>query len=676
MRFAKFFPYALVLFFFLSLSTGSTADLAKGVNIGDWLGTDEAVWIQTTRYQKTDFENMKSLGLDHVRIDVNFNVFEVSEPDYALSEIQYRCLDKAIMWAEELGMKVIITNNEGEISTGTADAIRDRLVMTWKHVASRYAGKGDVVAYEVFATPGETITADAWNGVAAALVAAIREVDATHAVIVGPINDYSLDALSSMAKIDADNVIYAFNFFDPLTFTRQGNSYNDVDYNTAIVPFPYDAGKMPPLDEADAGTAAEEAYNNYPTQGTVDYVKSRLDVAAQFAADNGVAVWCASFGAYIGQRGLRLNDDGWDVPNADRGAWLGTCMSYMQEKNIAACHSGYRGGFGLFYDDNNNPYGWMQFGNFPYDINTDICEAMGLTPPEPGLYSPEPLTEGFVIYDEEVTPLARWGEWFWDDAEVSLFNMDEPAVSQYCLSIFYPGQWQAGDFFFPLYLDMSILAEDGYLLDFFIRCDWEEAHIQARFEDTNEDLDDKPWRMNYNVDNSVVPFDGTWQRVTIPLTSMDDQGAWDPDDEIWYGGPQGLFDWERVQRFQFVSETAEQPDAEIFIDRVRIVSADAVDSDPMASPAAFALAANYPNPFNPTTTIQFTLAKRATVDLSIYNVRGELVKTLVSETKSTGDYSVQWDGSNLNNEQVGSGVYLYRLKADDFEQTRRMLLIR
>ena len=676
MKFAKFSCIMIIAVLFLAISTSQAAELAKGVNIGGWLDTDEAVHIQTTLYQKSDFENMKSLGFDHVRLHVNFNFFEIADPDYALHPIQYACLDKTIMWAEELEMTVIIANAEGEIATGTADAIQERLVMTWKDVAGRYADRGDVVAYEIFATPGATITAEAWNGVAAALVGAIREVDTTHPVIVGPVNNYSLDALANMAKIDAENVIYAFNFFDPLTFTRQGNSYNDVDYNTVVVPFPYEAGRMPDLDEADAGTPAEVAYGTYSTEGTEDFVKSRIDIAAQFATDNSVPVWCASFGVHIGDGGVRINYDGWEVPNADRGAWLSTTMNYMQEKNIAACHADYRGAFGLFYNYNYNPDIWMAHGNFPYDINTDICQALGLTPPDPGSYSPDPLTDGFVIYDEQVTPHACWGQWWGEGSFFSLHNSEEVAAGQTSMSVFYPQQWAAGDFFFPLYLDMSILAEDGYLLDLFILSFWEEAHIQARFEDTNEDMEDRPWRMNYHVDNNIVPFDGSWQRVTIALTDMVDQGAWDPDDETWYGGGSALFEWDRVQRFQFVSETAAQPDAEMFIDRVRIVHPDAVEFTNEQMPRSLELMANYPNPFNPSTTIEFYLPARVEATLNIYNVRGELVKTVLNETRPAGAYKVEWDGTDAANQQVSSGVYLYQLKVGDVEKTRPMLLIR
>jgi hypothetical protein len=85
----------------------------------------------------------------------------------------------------------------------------------------------------------------------------------------------------------------------------------------------------------------------------------------------------------------------------------------------------------------------------------------------------------------------------------------------------------------------------------------------------------------------------------------------------------------------------------------------------------FLLSQNYPNPFNPTTTIEFNLPKSSEVTLKVFNILGEEVTTLVSNRLSTGTYSYDWDVSNL-----ASGVYLYRLKAGDYAETRKMVLMR
>jgi hypothetical protein len=89
-----------------------------------------------------------------------------------------------------------------------------------------------------------------------------------------------------------------------------------------------------------------------------------------------------------------------------------------------------------------------------------------------------------------------------------------------------------------------------------------------------------------------------------------------------------------------------------------------------------ALAQNYPNPFNPTTTISYSIADPSHVQLSVYNVRGQLVKTLVDEDQGPNVYRRIWDGRNSSGDSVASGIYFYRLIAGDFKATRKMVLIR
>jgi len=87
-------------------------------------------------------------------------------------------------------------------------------------------------------------------------------------------------------------------------------------------------------------------------------------------------------------------------------------------------------------------------------------------------------------------------------------------------------------------------------------------------------------------------------------------------------------------------------------------------------PVAYELYQNYPNPFNPNTTIKFTVPKESQVDLSIYNTLGELVSTLINEEMKAGYYEYELNASN-----IASGVYLYRIKAGDFVESKKMVLL-
>jgi hypothetical protein len=93
-------------------------------------------------------------------------------------------------------------------------------------------------------------------------------------------------------------------------------------------------------------------------------------------------------------------------------------------------------------------------------------------------------------------------------------------------------------------------------------------------------------------------------------------------------------------------------------------------------PKTFALDQNYPNPFNPTTTIRYQLPEQRDVNLVVYNMLGQVVKTLVHEVQPPGIYNARWDGTNNRGMSVASGIYFYRLTAGGFVVSKKMILLK
>jgi hypothetical protein len=85
----------------------------------------------------------------------------------------------------------------------------------------------------------------------------------------------------------------------------------------------------------------------------------------------------------------------------------------------------------------------------------------------------------------------------------------------------------------------------------------------------------------------------------------------------------------------------------------------------------FVLFQNYPNPFNPSTTIRFNLPEASVVKLTIFNILGQKIRTLVNELRESGVNSINFDASDLN-----SGIYIYKIEAGNFVQTRKMTLLK
>ncbi len=107
-----------------------------------------------------------------------------------------------------------------------------------------------------------------------------------------------------------------------------------------------------------------------------------------------------------------------------------------------------------------------------------------------------------------------------------------------------------------------------------------------------------------------------------------------------------------------------------------VPSVDAIEMVDGIVPQRFSLEQNYPNPFNPSTVITFNLAKKTDVELNVYSVTGQKVRSLVKGNQKAGQYTVTWNGRNDVGQKVASGLYFYKIEADDFVASKKMILIK
>lgn len=120
---------------------------------------------------------------------------------------------------------------------------------------------------------------------------------------------------------------------------------------------------------------------------------------------------------------------------------------------------------------------------------------------------------------------------------------------------------------------------------------------------------------------------------------------------------------------------------ELWIDKIEVLNGSPVgieDEPPFSAtlPNKFSMQQNFPNPFNPSTTIQYTLAEAGQATLLIYDIRGNLVKTLVAESESAGSHTRLWNGMNDSGQPVSTGLYLAQLHSGASTQTIKMLMIK
>ena len=106
------------------------------------------------------------------------------------------------------------------------------------------------------------------------------------------------------------------------------------------------------------------------------------------------------------------------------------------------------------------------------------------------------------------------------------------------------------------------------------------------------------------------------------------------------------------------------------------VGCEALSTDKDVIPLKYLLHQNYPNPFNPVTTLRYDLPENALVNITIYDMMGRQISTLVSSLQSAGYKSIQWNGTNDAGQPVSAGVYLYKIQAGDYSQTKKMVLLK
>ena len=107
-----------------------------------------------------------------------------------------------------------------------------------------------------------------------------------------------------------------------------------------------------------------------------------------------------------------------------------------------------------------------------------------------------------------------------------------------------------------------------------------------------------------------------------------------------------------------------------------VVQAALLSLDENLIPAEFALHQNYPNPFNPVTTLKYDLPEDSFVDVTVYDMLGNVVNNLVETNQLSGYKSIKWNATNNHGEPVSAGVYLYKIQVGDFVDTKKMILLK
>ncbi|MDD4968914.1 MAG: cellulase family glycosylhydrolase [Paludibacter sp.] len=621
-----------------SLLSHAQAPFSRGVNLTGWFQTSGSHQIQFTKYTRQDFVNIKSLGCDVIRLPINLFYMAGSKPDYTLDPLFYQFLDQAVSWAEELHIYLLLDNHSSDDIASFNPDLEAILSKTWLQMATHYKNRSSYIMYEIMNEP-HGITTQAWGKIQQTAITAIRSVDPVHTLIVGPSSYNSYTDLSLLPVYTDPNLIYTFHFYDPFVFTHQGATWPSPSMaSLANVPFPYNAATMPAVPSDLAGTWVAGSIGNYMNEGTVAKVHALLDMAVTFKTSRNVKLYCGEFGVYT----PNSND-------ADRVNWYREVRSYLEQKGIAWTTWDYQGGFGLFKKGSNE-----QFLN---DLNVPLVQVLGLTAPVQQVFVLKPDTVGITVYTDFIGEKIQEASNA-SGATIDFYSTEKPNNGTYCL--YWNGSAQYGTLGFDFLpdKDLSTLKAQNYALSLLVKGNTPGTQFDLRFIDTKTSVaTDHPWRMNYTVDDTKVPWDNAWHKLYIPLSQFIEGGSWD---NAWYPAI-GVFDWKAVDRFNIVAEQASLANKSFWFDNIQLTNRDtarvlntALHGIRMDTNLALKV---FPNPAIHSTTIYYTLPKSQSIDISIYTVSGQKVRTIFHSTQPAGEYSILWNMNNDRGFSVPEGIY-------------------
>ncbi|MBP6671605.1 MAG: cellulase family glycosylhydrolase [Bacteroidetes bacterium] len=641
-------PFLLLGFLILSLAplmNAGEVPFKRGVNLSQWLQEPTARQVQFSKFTKKDFQNIKSLGCDVIRLPINMHGMTSGAPDYTIDPLLFDFLDAAVDWSEELGLHIILDNHSFDPAVSTSPLIGSTLVPVWKQMAQHFKDRSSLVYYEILNEP-HGISDAVWNIIQRNVLDSIRTIDKKHTIIIGPAGWNSYANLDAMPDYPDTNLIYTFHFYDPFIFTHQGASWAEPSLvPLAGVPFPYDAARMPSVPPALAGTYIAGELSNYQNNGTAAKIQNTLNIAVNFKNTRNVRIFCGEFGVY---KPNSMNDD--------RVRWYQVVRSYLEQKGIAWTSWDYQGGFGLFKSNTSEL--------FDYDLNTPLLTAMGLTVPPQSIFTVRPDSIQTFLYSDFIgSSITKSG---YTSGILDFYAAGGQFNGKYCIRWKDAVQYDQIGFDFVPNKDLSQFLDRNFMLYFFVKSSSPGLSFEVRFIDTKTGPLDHPWRMGATVNSLSVPWNGEWKLVIIPLKDMKELGSWD---STWFN-PAGKFDWKSVDRFEIVAEQGSLAGKELWLDDIKISNPPTSAAVRTEIPAQFGLSQNYPNPFNPSTTIRFDVPQSLHVTVRIFNVLGQNVATLVDGPIEAGSHSAHWTAD------VSAGIYLCRMESGTFNQTIKLLLVK
>lgn len=291
----------------------------KGVNINGWFDRP-ADQVDTEKIKDEDFDFLKRLGMDVVRLPVNFHSNVGPAPGYNLDEGYLEDLDAAVDCITSHGLWVILDHHSLTLETFPSDG-EALITACMRQLALRYKGR-DKIVLELFNEPFGDYLKEHWPAMQGRIIKAVRACDPERILVATAWGCYP-EKLCELPEYDDSRVIYTFHYYNPMMFTHQSAYWSEYEKYLSGYPFPYDASRMPAIHPKwQAEPYLTYLYDHYAEMATVGKIRADIAEAADWASQHGKLLFCGEFGA--------LNTS---VP-ADRYRWYKAVGDILSERNI------------------------------------------------------------------------------------------------------------------------------------------------------------------------------------------------------------------------------------------------------------------------------------------------------------------------------------------------------
>ncbi|MHB8132166.1 MAG: glycoside hydrolase family 5 protein, partial [Mobilitalea sp.] len=291
-----------------------------GVNLGGWISQFREAKKEhfDSFITEEDIKQIASWGMDHVRLPIDYTVIEDDITPFEYKEEGFAYIDQCIRWCEANNLNIILDLHR---TAGYAfhsldknrlfedETLQNRFISIWQAFANRYKEYGKNVAFELLNEIVEP-NSDRWNKLSKKAVTGIRSIDSNRVIIIGGNYYNSVTTLKELDRIEDDNLVYTFHFYEPHIFTHQKASWEppmkELDF---VVPYP----------------SGSEDYQKYLRQSEKfqkqlsfeervgkDYISKFLQPALDFIKERNVPLYCGEFGVIDNaplESNIRWHDD-------------------------------------------------------------------------------------------------------------------------------------------------------------------------------------------------------------------------------------------------------------------------------------------------------------------------------------------------------------------------------